>query len=379
VNSVADPTDEPLADLRLRGAGRVPSGRYNRAIWAAAERERLWPQVWTIAGHVSRWRSVGDVRLHAVGASSSVVARLPDDAASPNFAAFRNACRHRGARLCDRDVNTSKITCPVHGWSWHLDGSLCAIPDRAGLLDPPPDLDLRRLPCEERFGFVWVAGSSDAPPLDAFLGPVGPLLAATPLSSWAPRSWTTLELDANWKVSADMHNEAYHLDKLHPQLRGIFDPESVVLSAVGRHHRIDFKLVFAGRPSVDVTQLAVFPNAQFTVHPDHATVLWHRPRGTCVGHSLFDEMTLVPIGSLPAGPALASVDHRQVRAAEAELGEMAAADVQAVQRLAAGLVDASDELLLHRLEGAIWHMHAGIDELLFDAPNPTPLQVVDAS
>ena len=40
--------------------------------------------------------------------------------------AFHNVCRHRGSRVLDSAEGMCKsvISCPFHGWSYNLDGSL---------------------------------------------------------------------------------------------------------------------------------------------------------------------------------------------------------------------------------------------------------------
>ncbi len=53
--------------------------------------------------------------------------------------AFKNVCRHRGARLLDGSGTCKGVmVCPYHGWSYKLDGSLRATPARKTF----PGLDL---------------------------------------------------------------------------------------------------------------------------------------------------------------------------------------------------------------------------------------------
>lgn len=60
--------------------------------------------------------------------------------------AFYNVCQHRGRPLKDeRAGHCDRIVCPLHGWTYRLDGTLETVPDA----DTFPFLDLDRLPLSE--------------------------------------------------------------------------------------------------------------------------------------------------------------------------------------------------------------------------------------
>ena len=73
--------------------------------------------------------------------------------------AFRNVCRHRGARLVESAQGCSKrLTCPYHAWSYGTDGSLQGVPGQSHCF---PSLDkaqmgLASVPVVEAYGFVWL-------------------------------------------------------------------------------------------------------------------------------------------------------------------------------------------------------------------------------
>jgi phenylpropionate dioxygenase-like ring-hydroxylating dioxygenase large terminal subunit len=53
--------------------------------------------------------------------------------------AFRNRCRHRGAKICEVASGTKQqFTCPYHGWSYDLAGRLLATA-ADGLFPPAAD------------------------------------------------------------------------------------------------------------------------------------------------------------------------------------------------------------------------------------------------
>ena len=71
--------------------------------------------------------------------------------------AFINACRHRGMKVASGQGCTRTFSCPYHGWTYNLDGSVRGIPGEAAF----PDLDketagLKELFAVERGGLVYV-------------------------------------------------------------------------------------------------------------------------------------------------------------------------------------------------------------------------------
>src|SRR5207253_2893988 len=68
----------------------------------------------------------GDWMTHDYTGVPILLVRQPDGALSASL----NVCRHRGARVADgRGSSASSFSCPYHGWTYALDGSLLARPD----------------------------------------------------------------------------------------------------------------------------------------------------------------------------------------------------------------------------------------------------------
>jgi phenylpropionate dioxygenase-like ring-hydroxylating dioxygenase large terminal subunit len=91
-------------------------------------------------------------------------ADLPAGGADGEVRAFVNACRHRGARLVEGAGRVRKhLTCPYHAWSYDSQGAFVHAPskehfegfDFAGCR-------LKRLPCAERDGLIWVRADVNA-------------------------------------------------------------------------------------------------------------------------------------------------------------------------------------------------------------------------
>jgi phenylpropionate dioxygenase-like ring-hydroxylating dioxygenase large terminal subunit len=146
----------PQGDGLPRG---LPAWAYADARLTVLEHERVLMPSWQIACHAQSIPAPGDYMTFDIGPDSVVVLR--DQAGAIH--AYHNACRHRGARLVDGDGKCpGAITCPYHGWTYDLDGSLRGLPVR----DSFPGLDraaygLKPVKTEIMLGFVFVCLKGD--------------------------------------------------------------------------------------------------------------------------------------------------------------------------------------------------------------------------
>ncbi len=414
---------------------RVPSSRYTDPDFLAAEAERLWPRVWLCAAHVSQLADPGAFVTLEVGRESFLLTRptAPAPAASPTsappaapaIAAFHNVCAHRMNRLCAAPSGRAeRLRCVYHGWEYDLCGRLVRLP-RADRFDDVP-AGLAPVRCETRLGFVWIACSEAAGSIDDHLAPVTALVAPFHPEEMAITGAATVEIACNWKLSADVSNEAYHLRALHPELLQLVDDTRVRLSLHGPHSRyvIPFGAAAPGSPHegtigplladylrahgvrpealdspsrvrgalaqalrgrahergvslqdldddsvVDKTQVHVFPNVQLNLTATSLELYRHRPHPTDPEITLFDEIKLE---RLPPGQRPKPVQHRRFRHGEEPLGPIMGQDVDLLPGLQKGLrSSAFPGILLGADEAAITHMHAGLSRLLFDSDDPT--------
>ncbi len=126
------------------------------------ERERIFHSDWYCVGREEDIASGGFVVVDVVG-ESVVLVRDREGV----LRAFLNACRHRGARLCDGSGSAGRtLVCPYHAWSYRLDGALAGTPNVADdeSLDRA-NLGLISVTLETWDGFVWVTLSATTPPL----------------------------------------------------------------------------------------------------------------------------------------------------------------------------------------------------------------------
>lgn len=134
--------------------------------------------------------------------------------------ALVNACAHRGSTVAHEAAGSARaFSCPFHGWSYELDGSLRSVSDAALYSSAPCGTGLRSVPCEERHGIVWVTTAPEASsPLSVrdWLGAeLDGLIAAFGGDDTVVHATQDYELDCNWKLLTDGFLELYHLRYLH--------------------------------------------------------------------------------------------------------------------------------------------------------------------
>ncbi|EYF01758.1 aromatic ring-hydroxylating oxygenase subunit alpha [Chondromyces apiculatus] len=403
---------------------RIAKDRYLSREFMLLEQERLWARVWLLAGHAGLLDGPGSFFTFETGAETLLVTRGEGGEAR----AFHNVCQHRGTRLCAEDQGrAARFRCPYHAWTYGLDGALLQAP---GVKAPREALP-RGLPevrCEVLGGFVWVCLADDPEPLETFLGPLLPRLLAYEAEAYRLTHDQTVEIACNWKTSADVSNEAYHLRVLHPELCAVVDDTQIVVERLGLHGSITVPIgapspgtphagtvagplrellrqsgldpaQFAGNPAaarpallaaakaragaegmalrgLDDTQLLdkhqyyVFPNVQLNFTLRTLEIYRHRPHPHDPQQMYFDEQAYERASPGAAGRAGARAvpARRRIKHGEAPLGPVMGADVDLLPELQRGMASRGvAELLLTEGEAAIETMHRGLDHYLFGA------------
>jgi len=400
---------------------RVSKDRYLTREHHELEWNRLWTRVWLLAGHASLLESPGSFFTFEIGPESIIVARDDDG----RLRAFHNVCQHRGARLCQADRGRAQgFRCPYHHWDYGLDGRLRRAPGVPHEADLPRGL--AEIPCEILAGFAWISLAPDPEPLDRFLDPLLPLLHAYRPDAYRLTHDLTVEIACNWKTSADVSNEAYHLRSLHPELCAVVDDTKITVDRLGLHSRITVPLgapspgtpyatslapplrdllrghgldparfeanPTSARPALiaaararaaaesldlpdltdaqllDKHQLYVFPNVQLNFTARTLELYRHRPHPTDPQIMFFDEQAYDRSSRSAARPLPA---HRRIRHGEAPLGPIMGADVDLLPTLQRGMASRGlRDLVLTEQEAAIDTMHRGLDHYLFGAKRP---------
>ena len=125
-----------------------------------------------------------------------------------------NVCRHRQSLLLEGRGNTQHIVCPVHRWTYDLDGRLMGAPE----FTTTPDLPLATTPLRSWHGLLF-AGQRD----------VGKDLAGFDLVDdydFSGYVFDHVQVDEclfNWKTFLEFFLELYHVEPFHPGLKKFVD------------------------------------------------------------------------------------------------------------------------------------------------------------
>ncbi|VWX54213.1 SRPBCC family protein [Novosphingobium sp. 9U] len=201
------------------GSQDVSKDRYVDPEFQKKEFDRLWTRTWQMACREEHIPEVGDYYVYDIGPYSFIVTRVAENEIKAHF----NACLHRGTKLKPSNTTGSgnQIKCPFHGWSWNLDGTNKTIPCQWDFAHV--DKERMRLPdarVEVLGGFVFINMDPNAPPLAEYFGPeIMKHFAAWRLEDRYIYLHVQKSYPANWKLTVEAFQEAYHVGDTHPQVQ----------------------------------------------------------------------------------------------------------------------------------------------------------------
>jgi len=273
---------------------------------ARLERDSVFGAVPFIAAHGSELPNPHDFISLRLPRNDVILARQPDG----TIKGFVNACRHRGAQVCDVATgNTRVFSCPYHRWAYNVDGTLRTVTLDAtfGEFDRSQH-GLVEIAVEERHGFVWAIDRAGAE-IDAadWLGPeMDTILAGYHIDQLLSITPQRFEHPANWKVMQDGFLDNYHVRYAHPTTAGaVLHTNAIALEDFGRHFWF-----LAARKSIDrwldqdpgdnpieedvIESCFLAPNTMLLKHTTHIEVLTFRPLGDDPDMSMMELRILAP-------------------------------------------------------------------------------------
>ncbi len=181
-------------------------------------------------GHAAMVPEVGDFRTLAHERDGRLLVRTRQDRAAPGdgIELMSNVCRHRQAIIKQGRGNTgANIVCPLHRWTYDLDGRLLGAPH----FDDNPCLDLGRTSIRSWNGLLF-----DGP------GDVAAELASVriPELDFGGYLYDRTEVHEcayNWKTFIEVYLEDYHVGPFHPGL-GQFVTCDDLSWQFGRRHSV---------------------------------------------------------------------------------------------------------------------------------------------
>lgn len=283
---------------------RSPVEHYTRQDRFDLERQTIFRQLPLAVAHVSEVPNPGDFVRRDVAGLPALITR--DKSGRVN--AFLNACRHRGTRLVDDDRGCKhRFTCPYHAWTYANTGDLLAAPhfDQGFTGLEKADLSLTRLPCQERFGLIWVSAETSAPlDLDAFFGDLAAELDALNMDEMFVAHQDVPEHAANWKILVEGGIEAYHFKTAHRTTIGPhFEDNLSTYRMFGSHMRSILMRTSMAKLAPETRETwrlrdhaqvlyTLFPGTSLLVQSDHISWIQSEPIGP--GRTRLRLSTLAP-------------------------------------------------------------------------------------
>jgi len=175
--------------------------------------ERVLFRHWLCAGHESSLPKPGDFQLLEIAGESAIIVRGED----AHLRALVNVCRHRGSWVCWEPSGQAKsFTCPYHGWTYGLDGSLQAARHMPAEFDRSRH-GLQQIHLRVLEGLIFVCFAEE---------PLGMrYLEETVRACYGPYGWAEARVAhrelysfaANWKLAVENYLECYHCAPAHPE------------------------------------------------------------------------------------------------------------------------------------------------------------------
>ncbi|MEZ4240866.1 MAG: SRPBCC family protein [Myxococcota bacterium] len=335
-------------DLPVARAHTPPASWYLDPELAALEDRAVFGRSWQLACRADEVAVPGAFVAGRSGSLPWVVVRDGDG----RLRAHANVCRHKATEVCaGRGVlppDARHLTCPYHGWTYRLDGSLRTAPRLAGIEAFDRDaMGLPPLGVAVWGPLVLVHRDPSAPP-----PALGPLTAALEATGWGSLVWCgrrTWEIACNWKVFCDNYLDGgYHVPHLHPGLAGQLDLESY-RTALAEGYSVQSCGASADRTEGGALYAFVYPNLMLNRY------------GPCLDTNLV----------LPLSPGRARVvfdfwftaeraaDTAWVGASIADSARTQQEDVDVSERVQVGLASGTWRTGRYapQLEGAIHHFH----------------------
>ena len=120
-----------------------------------------------------------------------------------------NVCRHRQAVMLKGKGNTNNIVCPLHRWTYDLQGELLGAPH----FTQQPCANLQRFPLQNWRGLQFNSSRDILSELSSV-----PFLEEIDFSNYQLDSIKTNTLNYNWKTFIEVYLEDYHVEPFHPGL-----------------------------------------------------------------------------------------------------------------------------------------------------------------
>ena len=207
-------------------ATALPARFYIDPTMAGIDRHHVFDRAWQLVAHVSQLPDAGD---HVV-ADLAGLPVLAVRGADGEICVLHNVCRHRAGPIAVCDGRGARsLSCRYHGWTYTLEGQLCAAPEMRGAQDfNLADIRLPQLVVRVWQGLVFAAvDEATSPAFDDFVAGIESRIGAERrLERYGGHHRVRYDIACNWKVYVDNYLEGYHVPHVHPGLNKLLDYRS---------------------------------------------------------------------------------------------------------------------------------------------------------
>ena len=285
-------------------------------------------------GHELMVPNVGDYQALQWSGDSKVLVR-----SESGVELLSNICRHRQAVMLQGRGTTRNIVCPLHRWTYTLEGRLLGAPQ----FPQNPCLDLARSPLTAWNGLIFAGQRNVTQDLQSL-----EVAADLDFSGFVFDRADVEEYACNWKTFIEVYLEDYHVEPFHPGLGNFVDVSdlrwefghwySVQTCGVKRSLKRPGSDVYRrwheqvsryaeGEPRHGAIWLTYFPNVMIEWYPHSLVVSTLIPRGP-------EACTNIVEFYYPEDIAL--FEREFVEAEQAAYRETAVEDAEIIRRMTAG-------------------------------------------
>lgn len=218
--NIQDTIKRYQSDQALENASTPPSAWYTDPQIAALENEQVFANNWLIAARVEQLAESGQYVTREIAGQPIVLVR------GESIKAFYNVCQHHAAQVVASGSGcTRALTCPYHGWSYKLDGSLAVAPHFEEVCNfDKSQHGLKEIKVEIWQQWVFVSLNETAQSLAEFFGDMYHQLDNSNISNMSFHQRVSYSLNCNWKVYVDNYLDGgYHVPFLHKGLSSALD------------------------------------------------------------------------------------------------------------------------------------------------------------
>ena len=213
MNAAASPSRRSNLDAALLGRTcPLPIASYFDPDWLALERSQLFAEGPNYVGSVGMVPALGDYMTLASTQDAKVLVHGP-----AGVSMLSNTCRHRQGLLLDGRGNNASIVCPLHRWTYDLDGKLLGAPD----FDVTPNCALSKTPLTRWNGLLFAGPRDPGADLQNF-----PIASDYDYSDYVFEKVVSEDYSFNWKTFLEIYLELYHVEAMHPGLQKWVDPSN---------------------------------------------------------------------------------------------------------------------------------------------------------